>query len=366
MDKYYKVINTLNEFKINIEDDIKKYSNEILPRVLNFEKTVVPNSYIPYLSVNDIDEFIENSSVMYEYKQPILITKKTTGIIPNNLDTNVNVKYDFELYYNVYNLNASALLHSLKINSINIKNTLKLNSYHNLKLYFDDEYKKQIIKYDTDINTYVNADSIHDGNKDDEKNENKFLCVSIYTNYNFMINLQLLNVKKEQKIIYDDMLDDYNECIESIYRNILYGDNINFNQNISTINKTDYKDEIYETYEKLPNILEVQFVNLSNNDKLTFNEQIDELKLSKFMENCKHELHPKIIIDYLKTKQINEIKEFFNQIDNYTKFENESIIEEKNNQIKEQENEILKLKNEILLLNKMKTEHNEINETNVQ
>lgn len=359
---YNDVVNLLNNFKSSIDDNIKKYNDEIKPKILHLEKQFVLNNYIPHLTMNDLDSFMDDSVNVCDYCTYEANESRYGG----NSCPEANAKYNFiKTETRVAGVKGRYSMKTnydkLKINHKNILKVLKLNKYEDLKLYFDDEYKKQIVEYDTmPCHFYSLVEDKENGTiiehgiyietsnwpTDTEKNlRNKIINTTIYTNYNFIIKLKLLNVKIKFEI-------NKKSCPGKKYinfENIMYGNEINFNFDVHTINTVfnQYRNK-YDTSQKC-NIEEIKFVNTVSDEEYIYtnDDPLNETKLHEFISGCKKELNLKILIDYLKTKPLDEIYQFFNQIDGYTKFSNETIIIEKNNIIDEQQKSIKNLKNTI-------------------
>lgn len=329
--KYEDIIKTLNELKENIKKNELLYS-----KLLEFEKNFIFNNYVPEIKNNKIEEFIDDSIKTYEYKHPIVFSGNNNNCL---------IQIYGNQYENQYNGKVNYIDIKKEINTKNIKNVIGLKNYENIKLYFDEEYKKQIVNYDTDLEKYIYNGKNVDQYKPIEK---QTICATIYTNYDMIIEIKLLNMKGNAKI--NTFAMGVMSSDIDLYDNILYGDEKNFNLN-----------QCIETKQGIQNnILEIKYINMSINEEIKFESlngtiKIEEKKIEKFMEKIEKKIHPKIIINYMNTRKIEEINYFFNQIDSYTKLTNEIIIEEKNekikflvNRIKEIEEDKEKIKNKII------------------
>jgi hypothetical protein len=370
--------------------------NEMSEKTNNMDDKNLNNCIINK-EINEINKFIEDSNIMYEYSHPMIIMKEE-GYNPHANNSHNTVSTQMK---NITVMNK-------KINTLNILNALKLDKYNDLKLYFDNKYKNMIIKYDTNINLYYydvinkkesiypkynnefknNSSSSYNAfieikeiefpnnnsnisyydrdNKMEEKimiesinsklkekndiikekerisNQNsEFIEVVIYTNCDFIIELKLMNYKI---LLKDKSHHDYRYLtlnLEYLIDNILYGDKPYFDFN----SKHNNVHNLYDS-----DIIEVNYKNLSTGEEYRYNnnnkECYDEKKLEEFMRNVKKEINPIIMIDYLKTKTIEEMREFLNKIDGYNELSNKMLIIEKDKKIIEKDNEIEKLNKE--------------------
>lgn len=357
---YEDVVDVINKFKLSFDENIEKYNNEIKPTILNLEKQFTLNNYIPHLTTNDLDDLDDLNN---------LDDLDDLDDLDNFIDNSIYVQdYNTLLQPNNETCEYYSLNSCYKINKTNILNVLKLNKYEDLKLYFDDEYKKNIIKYDTVPDYFygiVDLKNLKKKVEDDYYGKGKFVINTvIYTNYNFIIELKLSNIKYIKQ--YEQF--DRKKCCDKLinFKNIMYGNEINFNFE---------EFVIYDKYEnslvkKMRNIIEVKFVNTTTNEEFTYvynkpfsgnnklfeNVKPDENKLHEFINKCEKEINLKILTDYKKTKSSNETHKSFNQTDTNKKLSSDTIISEKNNIIDEQQKTINKLKKQIFVMNK-KYEH---------
>lgn len=447
MNNYDKVIEIFNDFQQSFDANFKLYKDEIKPNLEKFEKIFILNNYIPHISIDKIDNFVEESVNLTEIPRTYLI------------------KFDNK-EYNGYNNGSNNDWAKIYINSIEssiIKKTLCLGD--EVKLYFDINYKN---KLSNNVNDGIGL--IDDNNcKQDFYHNNKTCKSTIYTNFNFVININYHNICKSAK--YSDR--ERRNINTTYFEPILIGNNLKFktsnvvcpsqckfpctyycnlkcpckffpleniiiNDEFWTKNKNDYSStkfwndsnnhsvdkyveilncpeikhvpeymknsnnpdysylqgynynyynpdtkEKYKTRDLLNKgiklkikfdsknitineikiINSVEFVNTDTMEKIVFEDNIDEEKLNIFLNKCKKEYHPKIILDYLNSRPLDEIKEFFNQIENYNKFSNESDLLNKENKIKLLEIQLEENQEKLqFFTNKTRYEINELNE----
>lgn len=339
MNNYKDIVDELTNFKLLILNNIDKYENELLPNLKKFENQFILNNFIPFISIDKIDEFCKKSVNMYDY-QFILIpliyegyngytTIKSISEKPNTINDNLHTSYydtSGGRYMSLINYNKNNLI----INEKNFLELLKLN-INDFILYFDDDYKKKLI-----IN-----DGLFNNNID---------CI-IYTNYNFKIEIEFMNLRlydNNDKYLsvgnYNDhrinskckTINDFTEILKinkkdksptRIEINYLEKKTIFIDKNIM------YGENLFLHF------IKCKFINLDTNESIEFvNNTIDNVLLENFLTKCKKEYHPKILFDYLRNQSIDEMKQFLNQIDNYNKFNYETKIEELKQNIKINEN----------------------------
>ena len=289
---YDDVIKTLDELKKTITKSVETIENNIIPKINNFEKVFVLNNYVPHVSLEDIDNFCVESCVMKDYVEPIFEYN------PNTREKNIKI------------ITPSNENNSVIIDSNNAKNSLKINEVNGLILYFDESYKNLIKKF----NYYIDLIDYYGNGKRWCYKSHKCIEARIYTNYNFIIDVIFPNARIYQNygLLKNPLLFYYYKegCISGI-----------------EIKSFDF------AYIKFTNIDNGEFLEFSetqqaspNSREIAIKLKIDEVKLNLFLLNCKKDYHPKIFLDYLTFKPIDDIRQFFNQIDNYTRFSNESII----------------------------------------
>jgi hypothetical protein len=297
------------DLKNTIENVTNTYKNEIIPSISKFEKIYALNNIVLDISNDDVDEFCRQSCKIDLYER--LNTKLFT--------------------YELRGGNSRLNLGIMKvIDSTAIKIRLHLNGMDDLILYFDKNYKDTIIFQDLDIK---NSSSINFNYHHTNRYFGNTFTATIYTNYNFMIEIETENIKISCGMHHDEAIAN---CLINGF-------------------KYAHLDNKY---------MKIKYINTDTNESIAYNDSfderdrtitkmsIDDAELNIFLSNCKKSYHPKIIFEYLLSLPLDKMKFFLNQIDGYTKFANETIIKDLQIQLEDSDKNYEIIQDDLRELNK--------------